>query len=508
MSAVYSIRAVDGFRFVHREEVPFRDLDGIGHVNNAVYLTYLEQARIDVPARGARRRSLDLLVIVADVEIDFRSPPRSARRSRSASRVAASARRASSSSTRSRPDGRLVAEAKSVLVGFDYERRDDAVPTTGASSSLRGGASRRMSERLRAPHARRTACASLTAPHAAGASRSPCFVMLAAGSRYETARDERHRALRRAHVLQGHRAAPDARATSPARSTRSAASSTPSPARSTPATTSSARREHRDVALDVLVDMLRHSKFDAEEIEREKGVIVEEMNMYLDTPRDYIDGVYDELLYGDQPLGWDIIGTQGDGPRARRARRSSTTSTAGTAPPRMVVGLGGASATTLLPTARGAARRRPDGGDRRARRRSQLDARTAPRVRVHTKAVRPGALCARRPQLPARPPRPLRARSCSRRCSAAACRRASSPRCASGAASPTTSTAQPRATPTRARCSRRPASTSTASTRRCKTIVAEFARIARRAGPGRRAREGAQRSRRAASCSARGSRGD
>jgi predicted Zn-dependent peptidase len=66
--------------------------------------------------------------------------------------------------------------------------------------------------------------------------------------------------------------------------------------------------EHRDVALDVLVDMLRHSKFDSEEIEREKGVIVEEMNMYYDTPRDFVDGVYDELLYGDQPLGWDIIG--------------------------------------------------------------------------------------------------------------------------------------------------------------------------------------------------------
>ena len=62
--------------------------------------------------------------------------------------------------------------------------------------------------------------------------------------------------------------------------------------------------EHRDTALDVLVDMIRHSRFDPEEIEREKGVIVEEMNMYIDTPRDYVDSVYDELLYGDQPLGW------------------------------------------------------------------------------------------------------------------------------------------------------------------------------------------------------------
>jgi predicted Zn-dependent peptidase len=66
--------------------------------------------------------------------------------------------------------------------------------------------------------------------------------------------------------------------------------------------------ESRDVALDVLVDMLRHSKFDAEEIEREKGVIVEEMNMYYDTPRDFIGGVYDELLFDDHPLGWDVLG--------------------------------------------------------------------------------------------------------------------------------------------------------------------------------------------------------
>ncbi len=66
--------------------------------------------------------------------------------------------------------------------------------------------------------------------------------------------------------------------------------------------------EHRGRAFDVLVDMLRNSKFDPEEIEREKGVIVEEMNMYFDTPRDYIGGVYHQLLYGDTPLGWDIIG--------------------------------------------------------------------------------------------------------------------------------------------------------------------------------------------------------
>jgi predicted Zn-dependent peptidase len=98
--------------------------------------------------------------------------------------------------------------------------------------------------------------------------------------------------------------------------------------------------EHRDVALDVLADMLRHSKFDAEEIEREKGVIIEEMNMYFDTPRDFIGGVYEELLYGDQPLGWDIIGRK---ETVRGATRETFMDYLGHwyKPGRMVVGVGG-----------------------------------------------------------------------------------------------------------------------------------------------------------------------
>jgi predicted Zn-dependent peptidase len=99
--------------------------------------------------------------------------------------------------------------------------------------------------------------------------------------------------------------------------------------------------EHREIATDVLVDMLRRSKFDGEEIEREKGVIIEEMNMYFDTPRDFIGGVYEGLLYGDQPLGWDIIGR-------KETVRGATHDTFREyldqwyKPGRMIVGLGGA----------------------------------------------------------------------------------------------------------------------------------------------------------------------
>jgi predicted Zn-dependent peptidase len=105
--------------------------------------------------------------------------------------------------------------------------------------------------------------------------------------------------------------------------------------------------EHRDIALDVLVDMLRHSRFEPEEIEREKGVIVEEMNMYFDTPRDYIGGVYDELLYGDQPLGWDIIGRK---ETVRGATRETFFDYLGRwyKPDRLTIGIGGNVGDGLL----------------------------------------------------------------------------------------------------------------------------------------------------------------
>lgn len=64
------------------------------------------------------------------------------------------------------------------------------------------------------------------------------------------------------------------------------------------------------LALDVLSDMLLNSKFASEEIEREKGVIIEEVNMYLDNPMMRIEDVFEKCLYGDTPAGWDTIGTK------------------------------------------------------------------------------------------------------------------------------------------------------------------------------------------------------
>ncbi len=67
-------------------------------------------------------------------------------------------------------------------------------------------------------------------------------------------------------------------------------------------------KKHQDIALDWLSDIFLNSKFAEKEIEKEKGVIIEEVNMYLDTPTAYIGDLWEELLYGDQPAGWKVIG--------------------------------------------------------------------------------------------------------------------------------------------------------------------------------------------------------
>lgn len=67
---------------------------------------------------------------------------------------------------------------------------------------------------------------------------------------------------------------------------------------------------HVELSMDVLSDMLTNSLFDKAEIDKERGVINEEINLYEDTPVRKIGDVYERLLYGDTPMGWDISGSK------------------------------------------------------------------------------------------------------------------------------------------------------------------------------------------------------
>ncbi len=67
---------------------------------------------------------------------------------------------------------------------------------------------------------------------------------------------------------------------------------------------------HLPIALDVLVDMLRHACFDANELKKEAQVIIKEINLTLDTPSELLYLLAYEQLWPDHPLGRDVAGTR------------------------------------------------------------------------------------------------------------------------------------------------------------------------------------------------------
>ena len=117
-----SIAAVEGFPFVHEETVRFSDLDGMGHVNNAVFLTYLEQARLAWFRSYGEEESMPLTdVILAHTEIDFRLPLVFGETVSVGVRPSRLGTKSFELEYELRVGERLVAEARSVLVGYDYD---------------------------------------------------------------------------------------------------------------------------------------------------------------------------------------------------------------------------------------------------------------------------------------------------------------------------------------------------------------------------------------------------
>ena len=77
-----------------------------------------------------------------------------------------------------------------------------------------------------------------------------------------------------------------------------------------------------DVALDWVSDIFLNSLLPEKEMEKEKGVITEEINMIYDNPMAHVGVLWSKLLYGDQPAGWDIAGTKESVSRMTRQKLS------------------------------------------------------------------------------------------------------------------------------------------------------------------------------------------
>lgn len=67
--------------------------------------------------------------------------------------------------------------------------------------------------------------------------------------------------------------------------------------------------EHLELGLDVLFDIVSHSKLAPADIERERSVILEELKMYQDQPQEHVQNLLEELMWPGHPLGRDIAGT-------------------------------------------------------------------------------------------------------------------------------------------------------------------------------------------------------
>ena len=68
--------------------------------------------------------------------------------------------------------------------------------------------------------------------------------------------------------------------------------------------------EHLPIAFDILSDLLLNPKFDPDEMEKERGVILEEIKMVEDTPDDLVHEIFMQNFWKDQPLGRPILGTK------------------------------------------------------------------------------------------------------------------------------------------------------------------------------------------------------
>ena len=111
-------------RIVHCERVRFRDCDSLGHVNNAVYLTYLEEARVEL----RNEFGFDWTqMILARCEIDFRDQVSVGEVVEVTMWPTRVGNKSFDLAYELKVGDRLVAEAKTVLVAFDYER-GESVP--------------------------------------------------------------------------------------------------------------------------------------------------------------------------------------------------------------------------------------------------------------------------------------------------------------------------------------------------------------------------------------------
>ena len=117
---------MEGFRFIVTIPIRFADLDAVGHVNHATYLSYFEEARSAYYFQLVGGEGVDRLTfVVAEVGCRYRAPAFYPGRVRVGVRVSEIGQKSfrMEYEARDAPSGRLLAEGHTVLVAYDYARR-------------------------------------------------------------------------------------------------------------------------------------------------------------------------------------------------------------------------------------------------------------------------------------------------------------------------------------------------------------------------------------------------
>lgn len=116
---------MEGFRHVMPIVVRFRDIDALGHVNNAVYFTYLETARVEymhsVALRTRVRDFREARLILAEISCQFKLPIFYGQAVEVGTRVSEMGNSSFRIEQRIEADGQLAAQSKSVVVHYDYQ---------------------------------------------------------------------------------------------------------------------------------------------------------------------------------------------------------------------------------------------------------------------------------------------------------------------------------------------------------------------------------------------------
>ncbi len=124
---------MEGFQHIHPITVRFKDIDALGHVNNAVMLTYVETARVPymvtLGVRSPRAGIGDVAFIVAHLSCDFRRPILYGQHVEVGTRVERVGKSSMRLEHRVETDGELAAEGHCVLVYYDYAA-DHSIPIT------------------------------------------------------------------------------------------------------------------------------------------------------------------------------------------------------------------------------------------------------------------------------------------------------------------------------------------------------------------------------------------